>query len=268
VVRGGRLKWIQSSAAGLDHCLVPEVIASDIVVTSASGLFADQVAEQTLALLLGLLRGLPTFFRAMQKREFVRRPTRDLARSTVGIVGLGGNGTRIAQVLRPFKTRIIATDMFAGEVPACVDELRHADQLDWLLAESDVVILAVPLNAQTEGMIAAAQLARMKPDSILINVARGPVVKETDLVAALQAGHLYGAGLDVTEVEPLPVDSPLWDLPNVIITPHVGAQSHWRADDTTNLVCENLRRYFAGEKLLNVVDKRLGYPTPQARRGE
>jgi phosphoglycerate dehydrogenase-like enzyme len=268
VVRGGRLKWIQSSAAGLDHCLVPEVIASDIVVTSASGLFADQVAEQTLALLLGLLRGLPTFFRAQQKREFIRRPTRDLARSTVGIVGLGGNGTRIAQVLKPFRTRIIATDMFTGEVPSCVDELRHADQLDWLLSESDVVILAVPLNAHTERMIAAPQLAQMKPDSILINVARGPVVREVDLVAALQAGHLFGAGLDVTEVEPLPVDSPLWELPNVIITPHVGAQSHWRADDTTNLVCENLRRYFAGRTLLNVVDNRLGYPTPQARRGE
>jgi phosphoglycerate dehydrogenase-like enzyme len=268
VVRGGRLKWIQSSAAGLDHCLVPEVIASDIVVTSASGLFADQVAEQTLALLLGLLRGLPTFFRAQQKREFIRRPTRDLARSTVGIVGLGGNGTRIAQVLKPFRTRIIATDMFTGEVPSCVDELRHADQLDWLLSESDVVILAVPLNAHTERMIAAPQLAQMKPGSILINVARGPVIREVDLVAALQAGHLFGAGLDVTEVEPLPVDSPLWELPNVIITPHVGAQSHWRADDTTNMVCENLRRYFAGQKLLNVVDNRLGYPTPQARRGE
>ena len=268
VVRGGRLVWIQSSAAGLDHCLVPEVIASDIIVTSASGLFADQVAEQTLALLLGLLRGMPTFFRAQAKREFIRRPTRDLHRATVGIVGLGGNGTRIAEVLSRFKTRIIATDMFTDERPVCVDELRHADQLDWLLSESDIVILTVPLNAQTEGMIAAPQLSRMKPGSILINVARGPVVKESDLVAALQAGHLFGAGLDVTEVEPLPQDSPLWELPNVIITPHVGAQSRWRADDTTNLVCENLRRYFAGGKLLNVVDKRLGYPTPRARRGE
>lgn len=268
VVRGGRLRWIQSSAAGLDHCLVPEVIASDIVVSSASGLFADQVAEQTLALLLGLLRGLPTFFRAMQKREFIRRPTRDLARATVGIVGLGGNGTRIAEVLRPLKTRTIATDMFTDQTPPCVDELRHADQLDWLLAESDIVILAVPLNAHTEGMIAAGEIARMKPGAILINVARGPVVKEADLVAALQSGHLFGAGLDVTEVEPLPADSPLWELPNVIITPHVGAQSRWRADDTTNLICENLRRYFSGRKLLNVVDKRLGYPTPQARRGD
>src|SRR6476661_504119 len=140
VVRRGRLKWIQSSAAGLDHCLTPETIASDIIVTSASGLFAEAVAEQTLALLLGLLRGLPTFFRAQQKREFVRRPTRDLAHTTVGIVGLGGNGLRLAEVLRPFRTRIIATDMFSDKGPACVDDLWPADQLDRLLRESDVVI--------------------------------------------------------------------------------------------------------------------------------
>jgi phosphoglycerate dehydrogenase-like enzyme len=267
VVRRGRLAWIQSSAAGLDHCLVPATIASDIRVTSASGLFADQVAEQTLALLLGLLRGLPTFFRAQQKREFIRRPTLDLHQATVGIVGLGGNGTRLAEVLRSFKTRIIATDMFPEVKPTCVDALWHASELDRLLVESDIVILAVPLNDQTLGLIAAPQLARMKRGSILINVARGPVVAERDLVAALQSGHLAGAGLDVTEVEPLPIDSPLWDLPNVIITPHVGAQSHRRADDTTNLICENLRRYFAGRPLLNLVDKQLGYPTPAARGG-
>lgn len=268
VVGRGRLKWIQSSAAGLDHCLTPETIATDIIVTSASGLFAEAVAEQTLALLLGLLRGLPTFFRAQQKREFIRRPTRDLHHSTVGIVGLGGNGLRIAEVLRPFHTRIVATDMFAGEKPACVDDLWPANQLDRLLAESDIVIICVPLNAQTLGMIAAPQLARMKRGAILINVARGPVVVESDLVGALQSGHLFGAGLDVTQVEPLPEASPLWDLPNVIITPHVGAQSLRRADNTTDLVCENLRRYFAGRPLINLVDKQLGYPTPAARRGE
>lgn len=265
VVRLGRLRWIQSSAAGLDHCLVPAVIDSPIIVTSASGLFADQVAEQTLALLLGLLRSLPTFFHAQQAREFIRRPTRDLHGATVGIVGLGGNGTRIAEVLRPFKTRIIATDVFTDPQPACVDVLWPADQLDRLLAESDIVILCVPLNEQTEGMIAAPQLARMKRGAILINVARGPVVVEADLVAALRNGHLGAAGLDVTQVEPLPNDSPLWDMPNVIITPHVGAQSARRADDTTNLICENLRRYFAGQPLLNLVEKRLGYPTPAAR---
>ena len=270
IVRGGRLKWIQSSAAGLDHCLVPEVIASDILVTSASGLFADQVAEQTLALLLGLLRGLPAFFRAAQKKEFIRRPTLDLHGSTVGIVGLGGNGARLAQVLRPFKTRIIATDMFPKEIDISsgfVHAIWHADELDPLLAESDIVILCVPLNAQTRHMIASPQLARMKRGAILINVARGEVVKEADLVAALQSGHLAGAGLDVTEIEPLPPTSPLWELPNVIITPHVGAQSGRRADDTTNLICENLRRYFSGQTLLNLVDKTRGYPTPAARQG-
>lgn len=268
VVSQGRLRWIQSSAAGLDHCLVPEVIDSNIVVSSASGLFADQVAEQTLALLLGLLRSLPTFFRAQNKQEFIRRPTRDLHQSTVGIVGLGGNGTRLAQVLRSFKTRILATDMFPDDKPACVDELWPADQLDRLLAESDTVILCVPLNSQTERMMGAREIALMKPGSTLINVARGTIVEEEALVSALKLGHLAGAGLDVTEVEPLPRGSELWGLPNVIITPHVGAQCIRRASDTTDLICENLRRYFMGQPLLNLVDKQLGYPSPAARRGE
>ena len=268
VVKQGRLRWIQSSAAGLDHCLTPEVIASDIVVTSASGLFADQVAEQTFALLLGLLRSLPTFFRAQQKLEFIRRPTGDLHHKTVGIVGLGGNGTRIAEVLRPWKVRIVATDMFTDEKPDCVDELWPADQLPKLLQASDIVILAAPLNEQTEHLIGAAEFAQMRKRTVLINVARGPIVDEAALVAALQSGHLASAGLDVTEVEPLSPDSPLWAMPNVIITPHVGAQAARRVDDSTDLICENLRRYFAGKKLLNFVDKRLGYPTPAARRGE
>ena len=111
-VRAGRLRWIQSSAAGLDHCLTPAVIESPIVVTSASGVLSDQVAEHTVALLTGLLRSLPEFFRAQQRREYVRRPTRDLHRATIGIVGFGGVGRRVAEVLSSFKTRILATDMF------------------------------------------------------------------------------------------------------------------------------------------------------------
>lgn len=268
VVRNGRLRWIQSSAAGLDHCLTPEVIDSPIVVSSASGLFADQVAEQTIGLLLGLVRAAPVFFRAQAKREFIRRPTGDLHRKTVGIVGLGGNGTRIAEVLRPWKTRLIATDVFADDKPACVDELWPADCLNQLLAESDYVILCAPLNEQTHHLLGARELATMRRETLLINVARGPIVDEAALVASLQSGQLAGAGLDVTEVEPLPLDSPLWEIPNVLITPHVGAQSARRVDDTTDLICENLRRYFAGRPLLNRVDKKLGYPTPAARRGE
>jgi phosphoglycerate dehydrogenase-like enzyme len=260
VVRQGRLRWIQSSAAGLDHCLTPEVIDSEIIVTSASGLFADQVAEQTLALLLGLLRGLPVFFRAAQQREFIRRPTRDLHHTTVGIVGFGGNGRRIAEVLAPFKTRIIATDRFPLDKPAHVDQLWPAERLDDLLAVSDIVILCVPLNEQTRGLIHGESFAKMKPGAFLINVARGQNVVEADLVEALESGRLAGAGLDVTEVEPLAESSRLWDLANVILTPHVGAQSARRVDDTTNFACENLRRYLSGDPLLNLVDKRLGFP--------
>lgn len=262
VVAADKLRWIQSSAAGLDHCLVPDVIASNITVTSASGLFADQVAEQTLALLLGLLRGLPVFFRQQQRRDFTRQPTDDLHRKTIGIVGLGGNGRRIAEVLAPFRTRILATDMFPHDQPPHVEALWNADALPRLLPLADVLILCVPLNSQTTGLIGAAELAQMKRGSVLINVARGPVVVERELVAALQSGQLAAAGLDVTEVEPLPTSSPLWDLPNVIITPHVGAQSARRIDDATNFFCENLRRYLRGEPLRNVVDKQLGFPRP------
>lgn len=260
VVRRGRLRWIQSSAAGLDHCLTPSVIESDIVVTSASGVLADQVAEHSLALITGLLRSLPVFFRAQQKREFIRRPTGDLHRATIGIVGFGGNGRRLAEVLRVFRGRIVATDVFPAERPDYVESLWPADRLNDLLSVSDIVILAAPLTDATRGMIDAAALACMKSSAILINMARGPLVVEADLVEALQAGRLAGAGLDVTEIEPLPPDSLLWSMPNVIITPHVGGQSATRSADMTQFFCENLRRWLDGRPLLNLVDKRLGFP--------
>ncbi len=267
-VDSGQLKWIQSSAAGMDHCLTPPVIASGIVVTSASGLFANQVAEQTMALLFGLIRSLPTFFRAQQNREFIRRPTRDLHGLTIGIVGCGGNGRRIAEVLAPFQVRLIGTDLFPEEVRTLAGEtfesLGHANELPTLLEQSDIVIVCAPLNEQTRGMIAKEQLALMKPTSFLINVGRGPLVVESDLVAALESKAIAGAGLDVTEIEPLPTTSPLWDLPNVIITPHVGAQSAVRVDTSTRFFCENLRRFRSGQPLQNVVDKRLGFPVPVA----
>lgn len=260
VVRRGRLQWIQSSAAGMDHCLVPSVIASDIIVTSASGVLADQVAEHALALTTGLLRSLPVFFRAQQKKEFIRRPTGDLHRATIGIVGFGGNGRRLAEVLRVFKGRIVATDVFPVDKPDYVDALWPADRLDDLLAASNIVILAAPLVPATRGMIDAPEIARMKPGALLINMARGPLVVESALVSALRSGHLGGAGLDVTEIEPLPPESPLWELPNCIITPHVGGQSATRIDDMTNFFCENLLRRQAGRPLVNLVDKQLGFP--------
>lgn len=262
VVSGGSLRMIQSSAAGLDHCLVPSVIDSPILVASASGLFAPQVAEQTFALLFGLIRRLPIFFLAESSREFIRRPTDDLRGKTIGLVGLGGNGRMITRMLAPWDVRLIATDYFPDDKPAEVESLWPPERLDDLLAASDVVILTLPLNEQTRGLMDAERFAVMRPGSYLINVARGAVVVESALVAALQSGHLAGAGLDVTEIEPLSESSLLWDDSRVIITPHVGAQSARRVDDTTDLACVNLCRYLAGKSLYNRVDKTLGFPHP------
>jgi D-3-phosphoglycerate dehydrogenase len=260
VVKAGRLRWIQSSAAGLDHCLVPEVVASGMLVTSASGVLADQVAEHAIALACGLSRSLPVFFRAQQAREFVRRPTRDLHGSTVGIVGLGGNGRRMSEVLSVFKTRVLATDYFPVDKPACVAELWPPERLDEVLRQAEFLFITAPLTSQTHHMIDARRLALLPRGAFLVNVARGPLVVEDDLVAALRSGQLAGAGLDVTEIEPLPRTSELWELPNVIITPHVGGQSKLRIDQMTDFFCENLRRYLAGQDLHNLVDKRLGFP--------
>ena len=262
VVAQGRLQWIQSSAAGMDHCLVPSVIDSRIPVTSASGLFAIQVAEQTLALLLGLVRSMPTFYRAQQKREFIRRPTGDLFGKSVGIVGFGGNGRQIAKALAPLGVRMIATDMFPIDCPSYVEHLWPASRLLDLLRESDIVILCVPLNSQTHGMLGREAFGHMKDGAMLVNVARGPVVDESELVAALRAGKVGAAGLDVTEVEPLPASSPLWEMGNVVITPHVGAQSARRVDVSTRFFCDNLRRFQEGQPLRNLVDKQLGFPRP------
>jgi len=262
VAAAGRLKFIQSSAAGLDHCLAPSIIQSPVVVCSASGLFADQVAEQTLALLLGLLRGIPIFYRQQQNREFIRRPTADLHRKRVGIVGLGGNGRRLAQVLAPFRLTIRATDFFPEHKPEEVQELWPHTELLRLAECSDILILTLPLNASTRGIIDRRVFDAMPKGSWLINVARGQCVNEVDLIEALNGGRLAGAGLDVTAVEPLPEQSPLYGHPNVLITPHVGAQSGPRYDDSTQLICENLRRYLAGQPLYNIVDKNLGFPHP------
>ena len=261
VVRQGRLRWIQSSAAGMDHCLVPSVIASDVVVTSASGLLADQVAEHTIALVTAWCRSLPAFFRAQERRDFTRLPTCDLHHSTVGIVGFGGVGRRLARLVAPFKTRILATDLYPIDKPDFVEELWPPERLDDLLSQSDIVVLSLPLNASTRGIIDGKALARMKPSALLANMARGPLVVTADLVAALESHALAGAVMDVTNPEPLPPDNPLWAMPNVIITPHVGGQCATRNDDVTRLFCENLRRWKASEPLINYLsDKQLGFP--------
>jgi len=151
--------------------------------------------------------------------------------------------------------------MFPVEKPEKVEALWPADRLDDLFSLSDVVILCLPLNASTRGVIHAERLAPMKRGALLANMARGPLVVTDDLVEALRSGHLAGAEMDVTDPEPLPAHSPLWDMPNVIITPHVAGQSRWRIDNMTKLFCRNLRRWYTGRALINyLADKTLGFP--------
>ncbi|MFT5301978.1 MAG: phosphoglycerate dehydrogenase-like enzyme [Mariniblastus sp.] len=270
VVAAQKLAWIQSSAAGLDHCLTPSVIDSEIVVSGCSGLFAPQVAEQMLSLLMGLVRRSPVFFRAQQNREYIRRPTDDLFGKTVAIVGLGGNGQRIASVLRPLAKTIIGSDCFPEACQQLIENktLRQvfaANDWEKMLPEADVVIVTLPLSSANEQLIGIEQFKQFKPGAYLINVGRGSVVETSALVEYLANGHLGGAGIDVVDPEPLPIDSRLWALDNVIISPHVGAQSPLRIPVTIDLFCGNIERFRNGQSLLNQVDKRMGFPRPEHR---
>ena len=186
----------------------------------------------------------------------------------MGIVGLGGVGRRLAEVLAPFRVRILATDWFPVRKPPGVEFLGPPDALPEVLAAADILFLCAPLTSHTRGMIDADALARMKPGAILVNVARGPLVDEAALAAALESGRLDSAALDVTPEEPPAADSPLWRAPRLIITPHVAGQSGRRIDAMTDFFCDNLRRYLRGEDLRNLVDKRLGFPEPPLDESE
>lgn len=288
IVRRGKLKWIQSSAAGMDWCLVPEVVESAIEITTASGALADQVAEHTLALILASLRNLPVFFsdqfdekgcffhrqgvpnvvKSGNYRKFVRMPTKDLTRSTVGIVGFGGVGRRLSRILSAFETRILATDLFPEQKPNYVEQLWGPEKIDDLLIRSDVLVLCLPLNSSTRHYFDAEKIGKMKPGSLFVNVARGALVKTSELIDALKNGPIGAAAIDVSDPEPLPLEHPLWNAPNLIITPHVGGQAAWRFETIVRLFLENIKRRNSGEPLINRLSeegKKLGFPL---RNGE
>ena len=273
IVKIGRLRWIQSSAAGMDWCLVPSVIDSNIVITTASGALADQVAEHALALILASLRSVAAFFadqfvKTDGYRSFTRLATADLTGKTVGIVGFGGVGRRLSQLLAPFRTRILATDLFPESKPDHVEQLFGPDNLDRILKESDIVVLCLPLNDTTKRIFNAEKFGMMKQGSLFVNVARGPIVATEDLIESLKIGKLGGAVVDVTDPEPLPKNHPLWDAPNVLITPHVAGQSALRFATINRLFLENIRRRQTGQPFVNRLSdegKRLGFPL---RNGE
>jgi phosphoglycerate dehydrogenase-like enzyme len=257
------LKWVHSPAAGVGAMLFPEMRASDVLLTNSRGMNARSVAEHVIALIFALARKLPQAFDGQRSGRWLQSelsglPT--LQGRTLGLVGLGAIGARTAQLGAALGMRVIATRKDTkAERPAEVAEVMPASALSRLLSESDVVVIAAPLTEETRQLIGAAELALMKPTAWLINVARGKLVREQDLVDALTSGRIAGAGLDVFEREPLPAASPLWGLPNVIVTPHVAGfrDDYWEA--AVELFSENMRRFRAGWPLLNLVDKQAGY---------
>lgn len=259
VQRAPRLRWIHSTAAGVDQLLHPEVLERQIVITSSKG-FHRSLVEHVFALMLALTRRIHVALRSQMARRWERPRAigEELTGKTLGILGLGTIGSEIARRAGVFGMRVIGTRRTPRPVPG-VEQVLPPDRLLDVLRAADVVVITLPLTRETEGLIGETELRAMKPSAFLINVGRGPIVREAVLARALRAGWIAGAGLDVFEREPLPAESPLYDLENVIITPHVSGTSPGYMDRAVPLLVENLSRYLRDEPLLQVVDKELGY---------
>ena len=259
--RGDQLRWVQVVGAGVDARLFPEFVESEVILTSAKGNVGVHLAEHAMALLLGLTRGIATAARkpGWDQQKSIRNAAWELVGLTMGIVGLGGTGRDLADRAKGFGMRIIAVDPEEVDVPDNVEVCRRMDRFYDLLQQSDVVAICAPLTAETVGMFDEQAFARMRDHALLINVTRGNIVNEQALVEALRKGAIGGAGLDVTPQEPLPEGHPLWEMDNVIITPHAAGGSPNRVDRTVELFCDNLRRFLAGQPLLSVIDKKKGY---------
>ena len=257
------LKWIQATAAGVDAMMFPELRNSAVLLSCEKGLVGSHLADHAMALLLALVRELATAVRdgpaGWDNRLDYRLRERELEGLAMGIVGFGGTGRAIAKRAAAFDMTVRAIDLIAMAGTAEVAEVEPLDNLDGLLAVSDVVALGTPLTAATSRMVDAGWFARMKPGAVLINVTRGELVDHDALVAALESGRLGGVGLDVTPIEPLPADDPLWRFPNVVMTPHTAGASQHRAGRTLDRFIENLGRFRRGEPLLGAVDRTLGF---------
>jgi phosphoglycerate dehydrogenase-like enzyme len=256
------LRWVQSFSAGMNNFLLPEVIErNEITVTNMAGIYAPQGGEHAWAFLLALARGLVSSLENMKTRRWGGATVVEITGSTLGIIGLGGFGLETLKRAQGYDMTVLALDPVHTEKPEGVAELKKPtrDNLHDLLRRSDAVVLACPRTEETYHLIGAEELAQMKNSAYLINVTRGGIIDELALVEALNTGQIAGAGLDVTEEEPLPADSPLWDAPNLVLTPHRAGASQHRPRKVFEFFCENLERYLKGEPLRNIVDKRKGY---------
>jgi phosphoglycerate dehydrogenase-like enzyme len=258
-----KLRWVQCPSAGVEGYMFPELVNNDrIVLTNAQRLYAPEIADQAMGYLLSITRSLPHFMEQQHQGAFDRRqevPLDELQGKTMVIIALGGIGTEVARRANAFGMRVLATDPKVVDKPEFVAELHKPADLHQLLPQADVLVSAVPITPVTRKMIGEREFRLLKPTCILINVSRGGVVDTDALVRALQEKRIAAAGLDVTDPEPLPKGHPLWQMSNVMLTPHTAGQSPGGRRRLHELFRENLRRFAAGETLKNVVDKQAGY---------
>lgn len=260
-----KLLWLHGYFVGMDYCTgASEAQLEDIVFTNNKRLSGPAIAEHTIAMLMALTHNLPAYGKAQSEAQWQRALSDgvsfgELKGKTLLVVGLGGIGTEIAWRAHGLGMRVIATRNSSREGPDYMDYVGLSNELHALAGEADVIANALPLTPQTSGIFNKAFFDSVKPGAIFLSVGRGKSTITSDLIAALESHTLYGAGLDVTDPEPLPKDSPLWHMPNVIITPHVSAAGGDSPQRTMIIAAENLRRYVEGEPLLNVVNMQKGY---------
>ncbi len=253
-----RLRWLQLGSAGADRYI--QAVPENVVLTNASGVFGVPIAEHVMAMMLALVRRVPLFVRQADRREWVRGVRcGEISGATCGIVGLGDIGTEVARRAKAFGMRVLAVKRTLTDRPDFVDALWDAAGLDELLAESDHVVLALPGTRHTQHILDAERIGRMKQGACVYNVGRGSAIDQDALIAALQAGRLGGAGLDVTSPEPLPPESPLWAMDNVIISPHCSGSTPHHHERLAEIVLTNLDRLVHDEPLTNVVDRHWEY---------
>jgi D-2-hydroxyacid dehydrogenase (NADP+) len=259
------LKWLQLTSAGVDRLLTAPVVQSHVTVTTASGIHATPISEYVIGAMLAFAKGLPKAFRAQQERAWRPFWPEELEDKTVGVLGVGAIGARVVKLAKALDMRVLALRrsaerrMKGEEAGMDVDEMLPPADLPYLLAESDYVVVALPLTPESREMIGEAELRAMKPNAVIVNIGRGAIIDESALVRALKEGWIAGAALDVFQQEPLSGESELWGLDSVIVTPHISGGTPRYMERAVVLFCDNLRRYVAGEPLRNVVDPARGY---------
>lgn len=261
LAKAANLRWLQAPmAAPPAGYFYPELVAHRAVATNFREIYNDTIGAHILAFVLAFARGLHMFIPQQLRREWKKSPleTGDvvhLPEATALVVGVGGIGAEAARLLAAFGVAVLATDARRTTAPDGVAELHPPEALDELLPRADFVILTVPHTPATEGFFDRARFRRMKPSAFFINIGRGMTTRLDDLVAALKAGEIAGAALDVYEQEPLPPEHPLWTAPNVILTPHTAGYGPYLDERRYDLILDNCRRFVAGRPLRNIVDK-------------